>query len=651
MISYGSRQIWLTTGFIVAAALVLTSSYKAPVTAFHTPEELKALRESRSPIQDGEYFLGSGNCRGCHGYDTLQVANIDANGNDINLFDDWESSMMAFSAKDPLWRAKVNHEILVNPALADELQNKCTSCHAPMGHFSAMFKGASLYTLNDVLNDTLGLNGVACTACHFIAKDSIGSAGVEYSGALHYDTSRHAYGPFETPLTGPMELYVGLTPTHSLHMSRSAVCAPCHTLLTKTVDLNGNLTGAYSVEQATYHEWLNSAFNSDQPCQSCHMPQIQDPVIIANNILNLPPRSPFNLHKFMGGNSFMLKLIKQNKSGLDINVPDGNIDSTISATMDLLQHSTLDMVSQIDSVTNDTLFVSVQLTNKAGHKFPSGYPSRRAYVQFAVTAGADTVFQSGILRPDYEITGQSSNVEPHYDVITDSTQVQIYEMVMGDVNGNFTTVLARAAEHIKDNRLPPSGFKTTHYAYDTTRIVGVPAADADFNHGTFGEGSGSDIVHYHIPLRGKGGQLHIASAVYYQVLPPRWLTEMFTHNGQFIDSFKTMYQQADKAPVLIANSQLDTTVEIISSVKNIGNSADWVVYPTPTVNGNVVIQNNSNLSVNRIEIWDAAGRKTADIPYTGNRGPVSVTLPQAAGIYYLRIYSGKQIAVKKVVVQ
>lgn len=650
MIWAGSRKTWLLTGFVIAAAVVLTSSYKAPVTAFHTAEELDVLRDQRSPIEDGEYFLGSGNCRGCHGYDTLQVANIDANGNDVNLYDDWESSMMAFSAKDPFWRAKVSHEILVNPTHAGELQNKCTSCHAPMGHFTAMFKGAQQYTLADVLNDTLGLNGVACTGCHMIAKDSIGSPGVEYSGALHYDTSRVLYGPFEDPLTGPMELYVGYKPKHSVHISRSAVCAPCHTLLTKTIDLNGSLTGAYSVEQATYHEWLNSSFNSDQPCQSCHMPKLQDPVVIANNILNLPPRSPFNLHKFMGGNSFMLNLIKQNRNSLGITASASNIDSTIAATLDLLQHSTLDMAAQIDSVTNDTLFVSVQLTNKAGHKFPSGYPSRRAYVQLAVTVGADTVFQSGMLRPDYEITGQGNNVEPHYDVINDSTQVQIYELAMGDVNGNFTTVLARAAEHIKDNRLPPNGFKTSHYTYDTTRIVGVPAADADFNMGTFGEGSGSDVVHYHIPLRGKSGQLHIASAVYYQVLPPRWLTEMFTHNGQFIDSFKTMYQQADKQPVLIAGTELDTTV-IISGITATGRHNGWVVFPTPATDGIVVVKNNNQLPVNRIEIWDAAGRKTTDIPLDGNRSSVNVTLPPQPGTYYLRIHSGRQVIIKKAIRQ
>ena len=38
--------------------------------------------------------------------------------------------MMANSARDPFWRAKVSHEILVNPAHSVGLQDKCTSCHA-----------------------------------------------------------------------------------------------------------------------------------------------------------------------------------------------------------------------------------------------------------------------------------------------------------------------------------------------------------------------------------------------------------------------------------------------------------------------------------------------------------------------------------------
>lgn len=643
------NKIWLTAFALSTLIIAISSSDSPPVTAFHTQQELDAFRQLQTPIDSGEYFLGSSNCKGCHGFDSLHIANIDASGNDINLHDDWQSSMMALAAIDPLWRAKVSHEILVNPNHATALQTKCTSCHAPMGNFTAKFKGHATYTLADLLNDTLGLNGVSCSGCHTIAKDSAGSAGIEFSGNLHFDTSRVEYGPFDNPLTGPMELYVGFIPTHSEHMSRSGVCAPCHSLQTSTVDLNGNFTGGYFVEQATYHEWLNSNFNSEQPCQSCHMPQIQDPVIIANNIQNLPPRSPFNLHKFMGGNSFMLNLIKQNKNALGVDVPDKDFDSTITATLHLLQTASVDMSLQIDSATADTLFVSIELKNKAGHKFPSGYPSRRAFVSLAVTSGSDTVFQSGMVRPDYEVTGQGAAMMPHYNVISNQAQVQIYEMVMGDVNNNITTILERAAAPLKDNRIPPEGFTTNHYAYDTAQIVGVNN-DPDFNLTNNIQGSGKDVIHYHIPLNHAGGTLHISSAMYYQVLPPRFVTDMFSHSSSFIDSFKTMYQTADKQPVLIAHAQADTSV--ISSINNaLELPVVLKVFPVPSVNGRITLQSTAGIFIHHVEVWNSAGKKTYEFTFSHKPVAAEVSLPAATGVYFLRIETNRGVVVKKVIRQ
>ena len=133
---------------------------------FHTEKESEQLKHLRmAPIQPGEYFLHSDNCQGCHGYDSLQYANIDAEGNSVNVYDDWQATMMANSAKDPLWRAKVSHEILVNPSHANELQTKCTSCHAPMGNYTAKFKGHPHYTMSDLENDSLGLDGISCVSC------------------------------------------------------------------------------------------------------------------------------------------------------------------------------------------------------------------------------------------------------------------------------------------------------------------------------------------------------------------------------------------------------------------------------------------------------------------------------------------------------
>ncbi len=48
--------------------------------------------------------------------------------------------------------------------------------------------------------------------------------------------------------------------------------------------------------------------------------------------------------------------------------------------------------------------------------------------------------------------------EPHYATIDDAEQVQIYESIMGNTDGEVTTTLLRGAGYLKDNRLLPSGF-------------------------------------------------------------------------------------------------------------------------------------------------------------------------------------------------
>lgn len=166
---FSRRLLYL---FAIGAVLLLSflSIQQNDAQPFHTTLERSYFEESGilSPIDSGQYFLGSIRCKGCHGYDTLQMANVDANGVDINLYDDWQTTMMANSARDPLWRAKVSHEILVNPGHAAALQTKCTSCHAPMGHFTAVYHGETNYTIEDLVNDTLGLDGVSCGGCHEI---------------------------------------------------------------------------------------------------------------------------------------------------------------------------------------------------------------------------------------------------------------------------------------------------------------------------------------------------------------------------------------------------------------------------------------------------------------------------------------------------
>jgi hypothetical protein len=486
--------------------------------------------------------------------------------------------------------------------------------------------------MDDLEVDSLGQDGVSCLACH---KQSTVNLGIENSGVLNFMGAPVAYGPFGKPFEPPMQDLVGLLPVESQHINDAGICAGCHTLLTNSVDLDGNFTGQTFVEQATYHEWLNSSYDDGQAnattCQGCHMRRIDDEVIISANYSELFPRTPIGLHELVGGNSFMLKILKQNAATLGVAATDEVMDSTIARSDRMLQTQTLNLDLTFATFNNDTGYFEVRLENLAGHKFPSGYPSRRAFVEFLVIQqNGDTLFKSGLLQPDYTIEGQNADYEPHYNVIKSESEAQIYEMVMADVNNDVTTILERGYQLKKDNRLTPLGFTTSHMVYDTTQIVGTALSDADFNFDGF-EGSGTDAVHYHVPLNGYNGTIKVITRVKYQSVPPRYLTEMFSISTPEIDEFEAMYNAADKSAVLIASDSI-LNINVVTSVNEL-EAAEFAAYPNPTQNGFVYLSGQTR-DIESIEVFNTRGQ----LVQTLSRYPSSgIELPEQAGVYFIRI--------------
>ncbi|MBL7826736.1 MAG: T9SS type A sorting domain-containing protein [Saprospiraceae bacterium] len=603
------------------------------------------------PIDSNILFPTAKTCGGCHGKDPNQLALITTSGVDVNIYDDWRSTMMANSAKDPFWRAKVRHEILINPSHSEALQDKCTSCHAPTGNYqSKLHDHKPYYGLADLYADTLGLDGVTCQACHAQAPDKIGQL---HSGEIDFDTNyiRVAYGPYKQVFAPPMHDFVGITPTFGGHITDGGVCASCHTLITNTVDLNGQLTGNTFVEQATYHEWLNSRYDRDQEnitCQACHMPRLQDEIIISANYQFLTPKFPFGLHELAGANVTMLQLLKNNINTLEINALPEHFDSTIAATLRMLQEKTLDLSLEPLDLNGDTVRFKLTLQNKAGHKFPSGYPSRRAWIEFEVkTESGQTVFHSGRANADFSLPDEDPNLEPHHLVINNPAQVQIYEMVPVDVTGAFTNVLERADRTIKDNRLTPQGFKPTHPAYDTTEIVGHAKTDPDFNRFANGaHGSGSDIVYFSVPNHGYTGNLTVSAKVWYQSLPPKWMASIFEYSAPEIDAFKQMFDAADKSPVLVAAQTLENISVNAVSTQTLMHESRVKVYPSLTSDGLIWIEPAPQIRLKSIEIWDMKGNRVTN---SGRQSPMK--LPETKGIYFVLIETDRGRVVKKVVRQ
>ncbi len=633
--SLSLKSILFALLFIPVVLLLSSLPVDNHLTAFHSSGEREMLyhQGALSMIDTAEFFATSGLCENCHSRDSQLYAQVDTFGNDINVIDDWKATMMANSARDPFWRAKVSHEILVNPSHAANIETSCTSCHAPLGNHRARLRGAEHYLISDMLQDTFGIDGVSCGACHHQSEEELGQLN---SGHINWDTSRVIYGPYLFPFEQPMELFVGFKPVWSEHINDAGLCASCHTLIVESLDLDGNPTGTTFVEQATYHEWLNSVYNTDDvSCQKCHIPQLDQKVVIADGYGSISAKTPFGLHEMAGANTMMLKLMKENRLELGIPASTANFDSTLNYTFKMLQEKTLDLDLALTGIDMDSVYFSVGLTNKAGHKFPSGYPSRRAFVEFVVlTETGDTLFQSGVLDNNYEVKGQDPHYEPHYQTINQSEQVQIYQLVNGDVNGQFSTVLERGFQVLKDNRLPPLGFSTSHAVYDTTQIAGMALTDPDFNIENSMEGSGKDIVHYHIPLNGyAGGNLQVSARVLYQSLPPKWMAEMFGVSSPEIDKFKAMYEKADRSAVVIASQNLKDIYVKGVSTKDLPADLDLVLVPNPSMDGWVNLQSQAATEVEFIQVYNALGQ------WMQSSRALSFQLPEQKGLYLVKVYT------------
>ena len=565
--------------------------------------------------QTSTLFSGSGNCAVCHAPGSPNPqALLDPQGHDISPVNLWRSTMMANAAIDPFWQAKVTAEVSAHPQFQQVIEDKCTTCHMPQGRTEAIFLGQQYYSLQTGQSDPLAMEGVSCTVCHQIKDVNLGT-GASFSGHYTIENDHIIYGPYPNPVANPMINMSGYTPVHSTHVESSELCATCHTLFTPTVDNNGQIVGEMP-EQTPYLEWENSIFPAqDIQCQTCHMPAIDNPVIISNRPPYLSARSPFYKHYFVGGNTFMLKILRDNSAQLGVFASTQHFDSTLARTERLLRNETADLNVAYSWQGNDTLVLKVAVHNKTGHKLPTGYPSRRLWLYVQVQDGNGTpLFTSGEWDSlTGEIVHLDSTYEPHYQVITSPEQVQIYQAVMKDVDGQVNYTLLRGAGYIKDNRIPPEGFTTTGAHYDTTTIIGAAAADPNFNRSGSTEGTGTDTVVYKIGGLNSAGSYHAEVQLLYQTLEPRFVEDLFQYNTPEVQAFQNYYQNADKSPFQIASKEVQIGGTSIAAPPAQTPNTHLLVstYPNPfnpRITVRIETRQSGQLSV---EIYDLLGKRIA----------------------------------------
>lgn len=504
-------------------------------------------------------FHTSDRCVACH--NGLKAPS----GMDVSIGLDWRSSIMANSARDPYWQASVRREDLDHPAAKAEIEDGCADCHMPIARYQAKQQGRLGQVFEhipfdrDARKNAAAEDGVSCSVCHQISSRNLGSRESFNGGFLIENPESHGdrpeYGPFliQSGQAHIMQSSTGgFRPEAAPHIRDSSLCATCHTLYTKSLSADGRVIGEFP-EQMPYQEWLHSDYPKKSTCQACHMPEVQDEVPITA-VLGIP-RPGLHQHTFVGANFLVLRMLNLYAGELRVSAEPAELNAAAENTLQFLQSQAARVTIRAVDVTAGTLTADVLVENLTGHKLPTAFPSRRAWLHFIVRdRDHRTVFESGALNPDGSIQGNVNDVDPnrfeqHYREIKHSDEVEIYEPVLKDDAGHVTTGLAAAAGYLKDNRLLPSGFQK-HTASEDIAVIGDADEDPNFT-------DSGDLVRYSVPIRDGQAPYEIEAELWYQPIGFRWAHNLAAYRAYETERFVRYYDAMPSATALVlARSQV-----------------------------------------------------------------------------------------------
>lgn len=469
-------------------------------------------------------------CYTCH-------SNLTADARNVAPYTLWLGTMMANSARDPYWKAKVRQETVLNPNAVAVIEDKCLRCHAPAQQYA--FRERNQHMPLAELNAT-GEQGVTCTVCHQITAEGLGRKS-NFTGNFVLSRDNKIFGPHKDPFSMPMQHHTEYEPAYSKHVLESAFCATCHTVITPTLTAEGKVAGEF-LEQAPYLEWLVSDYAREgKTCQSCHMPQLGSPAYIAHRPPGGPfpptsPRTPFGLHYLVGANVRGPEMLTElfPERGPDYAATSARAESMLSRALEL----------KLSASRANPRELSVEVRNLTGHKLPTAFPSRRLWLHVtALDSNGRTLFESGAIdAATSEIRGLKVSPD-HLQRVTSPDQVIIYEAELADAAGNPTNSLLRAASYRKDNRILPHGFDLKRKLPDglNTALLAPAgtAADKDFV-------PGSDRVSYLLP---QDSATVVVEALYQSIKPSH-----ATNSKNFADLYRRHSQ-----PVIAATAKMQLT--------------------------------------------------------------------------------------------
>ena len=452
----------------------------------------------KAPFQ--EFQISFFNCINCH-----LVEDDDNPAEVVGPYDTWATSMMAQSARDPVWQAA----LAISNEETSGSGEYCIRCHAPKAWGSGRSGSADMSEF--ILPEDH--DAVSCHFCHRMV-DPINSS---ENPSSDYDilqelvtagtypdepgNGRFVFDPTDTR-RGPepdwgLNMH-GADILVSPHHDESSFCASCHDLRNPVLSLQSD--GSYEPnahgaahptqnmhdmfpEQLTYSEWLNSDFEDGgiyfpdgrfggdvapgtpmSSCQDCHMPKNYGASCIFWYIEEVGTSPDVPDHAFVGANNWVIgavhELYDPNFTGLSTESVERHRTQT---------ESFLGAASDMDLRVLSDQQLRVTVTNWSGHKLPTGFPEGRRIwinVKYFDEAG-NLVDELGT----YDFNTADSDLD-------DTT---VYEMKLG-LDADMATLtgepegetfrLTLANTVLKDNRIPPAGF--TNEAYEAFGGAPVP---------------------------------------------------------------------------------------------------------------------------------------------------------------------------------
>ena len=184
----------------------------------------------------------------------------------------------------------------------------------------------------------------------------------------------------------------------------------------------------------------------------------------------------------------------------------------------------------------------MKVNSNTGHKLPSAYPSRRVILHVTVKDSQGTVvFESGKVNANGSVAGVAADAdratfEPHYDLINQPDQVQVYEAIMGNNQDQVTYTLLRGKTYLKDNRLLPLGFNKATASNDV-KVAGDALDDGNFV-------GGSDQITYQITGL-SGANYQVEAELVHQPIAYSFAQDLFNEVDGEVEDFKTMFNASN----------------------------------------------------------------------------------------------------------